>query len=364
MVVKHHRAVTLADVARAAGVAKSTASYAFSDPSRLAPATTARVLQAALELGYQGPSALGRALASGRTHVVAVVTKALLLAPEEDPFALQTIDGLSRELHELGYGVLLLPPIVNENAARLHAAAIYDAVVSVRRLTHLQETDAVLATRGVPWIRLDSGSDEYRAISGQDDAATADLLRHLAGLGHKRIAAVSLPFEGGDVEPLMFEGADVRELLNTLVQRVTPHVPRSRLRGFMGAGIVPTRVAVAAHTTYEAGHAAGLALLSVPADERPTAIVCQADVFAWGVIDAARELGLQVPDDLSVTGFDGLSGGVFDSLQLTTVVQDGVLKGRLVARWIVECLDMEDDPPPAVMPLTVRYGKTTGPAPS
>jgi len=64
--LKHPRAVTLADVARAAGVAKSTASYAFSDPDRLAPQTTERVLAAAAQLGYQGPSALGRALASGR----------------------------------------------------------------------------------------------------------------------------------------------------------------------------------------------------------------------------------------------------------------------------------------------------------
>ncbi|MFO7244374.1 MAG: LacI family DNA-binding transcriptional regulator [Actinomycetes bacterium] len=362
--MKHPRAVTLADVARAAGVAKSTASYAFSDPDRLAPQTTERVLAAAAQLGYQGPSALGRALASGRTHVVAVVTKALMLAPEEDPFALQIIDGLSRELHELGYGVLLLPPVVDEQAARLHAAAIYDGCVSVRRLSHLAETDEVLESRGVPWLKLDSGSDEYRAVSGQEDDATAVLLRHLVSLGHKRIVAVALSFENDGDEPQLFEGPQVRELLDTLPQRVSAHVPRARLRGFVGAGVIPQKVAVASATTYEAGKAAGLQLLAGPDDERPTAVVCQADVYAWGVIDAARELGLRVPEDVSVTGFDGLTGGVFDQLELTTVVQDGVLKGRLVARWMVECIERGDDPPPNVMPLTVRYGKTSGLAPA
>lgn len=356
--------MTLADVARAAGVAKSTASYAFSDPDRLAPQTTERVLAAAAQLGYQGPSALGRALASGRTHVVAVVTKALMLAPEEDPFALQIIDGLSRELHELGYGVLLLPPVVDEQAARLHAAAIYDGCVSVRRLSHLAETDEVLESRGVPWLKLDSGSDEYRAVSGQEDDATAVLLRHLVSLGHKRIVAVALPFEHDGDEPQLFEGPQVRELLDTLPQRVYAHVPRARLRGFVGAGVIPQKVAVAPATTYEAGKAAGLQLLAGPDDERPTAVVCQADVYAWGVIDAARELGLRVPEDVSVTGFDGLTGGVFDQFELTTVVQDGVLKGRLVARWMVECIERGDDPPPNVMPLTVRYGKTSGLAPA
>lgn len=362
--LKHARTVTLADVARVAGVAKSTASYAFSDPDRLAPQTTARVLAAAVQLGYQGPSALGRALASGRTHVIAVVTKALMLAPEEDPFALQVIDGLSRELHECGYGVLLLPPIVDDQAARLHAAAIYDAAVSVRRLTNLQQTDAVLLARGVPWLKLDSGSDDYRAVLGEEDSATADLLRHLTGLGHTRIAAIALPFEGGEIEAQRFEGAQVRDLLDNLPALVPAHVPRMRMRGFVGAGVVPTQVEMCATTTYEAGHAAGLELLSQPAGVRPTAIVCQADVYAWGVCAAATELGLRVPEDVSVTGFDGLTGGVFDELDLTSVYQDGVLKGRLVARWMVARVERDDDPPPHVMPLSVRYGRSTGPVPA
>lgn len=362
--MKQARTVTLADVARAAGVAKSTASYAFSDPGRLSEPTTARILAAAAQLGYQGPSALGRALASGRTHVVAVVTKALMLAPdEEDPFALQLIDGLSRELHEQGYGVLLLPPVVDEQAARLHAGAIYDGVVSVRRLTHLAETDAVLRSRQVPWVKLDAGSDDYRAVLGQEDSATADLLRHLASLGHTRIAAVTLPFEGGEGEGKSFVGDAVRELLDALPERVPAHVPRSRLRGFVGAGVVPSRVAMCPVTTFEAGRTAGFELLSLPPQERPTAIVCQADVYAWGVADAAAQLGLRIPEDVSVTGFDGLTGGVFDRLNLTSVYQDGVLKGRLVARWLVERIVRGEDPPPHAMPLTLRLGSTTGPVP-
>lgn len=257
----------------------------------------------------------------------------------------------------------MLPPITDEQAARLHAAAMYDAAVSVRRLTHLAETDAVLEARGVPWLRLDSGSDEYRAITGQDDDAIADILRHLMSLGHRRIATVSLPFDGGSPAPHLYEGEDVPALLNVLPERIRPFVPRARLRGFVGAGVVPTKIAVADSTTYEAGHAAGLRLLDVAPEERPTAVVCQADVYAWGVITAAQELGLRVPEDLSVTGFDGLTGGVFDDLELTTVFQDGVLKGRLVARWIIECAERGgDEPPPTLMPLTVRLGKTTGPA--
>uniref|UniRef100_UPI0025C0E125 LacI family DNA-binding transcriptional regulator n=1 Tax=Demequina sp. TaxID=2050685 RepID=UPI0025C0E125 len=177
--MSERRPVTLADVAKAAGVAKSTASYAFSDPNRLSPATTQRVLDAAKTLGYSGPSALGRALASGRTSVVAVVTRALLESPDTDPFALRVVDGISRELASRGYGVLLLPPITDDATRRLHAGAIYDAAITVRRIDGIEETDAMLARRGVTWVRLDGTPDEERAVTIDAVTPSAQLLRAL-----------------------------------------------------------------------------------------------------------------------------------------------------------------------------------------
>ena len=71
------------------------------------------------------------------------------------------------------------------------------------------------------------------------------------------------------------------------------------------------------------------------------------------------ELGLAVPEDVSVTGFDGLVGGVFDDLNLTTVVQDGAAKGRLVARWVTLASTGPDAPPPFDLPAAVRWGSST-----
>ncbi|NTV39780.1 MAG: LacI family transcriptional regulator, partial [Demequinaceae bacterium] len=190
MSMRAGRPVTLADVAREAGVAKSTASYAFSDPNRLAADTTRRVREAAERLGYSGPSALGRALASGRTSVVAVVTRALLEAPNTDPHALQVIDGLSRELASLGYGVLLLPPITDEATHKLHAGAMYDAAVTVRRIDGIPETDAMLAQRGVPWVRLDGVPDDDKAVLMDAVTPSMQILRSLIDDGHVRIATV------------------------------------------------------------------------------------------------------------------------------------------------------------------------------
>jgi len=358
------RPVTLADVAREAGVAKSTASYAFSSPERLAAGTTQRVKEAAARLGYSGPSALGRALASGRTSVVAVVTRALLEAPDTDPHALQVIDGLSRELAALGYGVLLLPPVTDPATHRLHAGAMYDAAVTVRRIDGIAETDAMLAQRGVPWVRLDGIPDEDKAVAMDSLTPSMEILRALRDGGHERIATVTLRLNIDDRPLSILAGAEAKSLIDGLPASVPQRVSRARIEAFARVGVTPSHVVSCEIVTREDGHAAGMALLSLPPHERPTAIVCQADVYAWGVCDAARELGIRVPEDVSVTGFDGLLGGVFDDLNLTTVVQDGTTKGRLIARWVTRASTEPEDPPPFDLGLAVRWGSTSGPAPS
>jgi len=353
------RPVTLADVAREAGVAKSTASYAFSDPNRLAAGTTLRIREAAEKLGYAGPSALGRALASGRTSVVAVVTRALLEAPDTDPHALQVIDGLSRELASLGYGVLLLPPITDDATHKLHAGAMYDAAVTVRRIDGIPQTDVMLAQRGVPWVRLDGVPDDDKAVSMDSVTPLTEILSSLVEGGHQRIATVTLRLSLDDRGMQIIGGPAAAAFMKDLPSSAPQRVPRDRLEAFTRVGVSPSHIVSCSIVTREDGHAAGLALLSLPRSERPTAIVCQADVYAWGVIDAAHELGLKVPEDVSVTGFDGLVGGVFDDLNLTTVVQDGATKGRLVARWVTLASTEPDEPPPFDLPATVRWGSST-----
>lgn len=361
--MSERRPVTLADVAKVAGVAKSTASYAFSDPNRLSVATTQRVLDAALELGYAGPSALGRALASGRTSVVAVVTRALLESPDTDPFALRVVDGISRELASLGYGVLLLPPITDAATRTLHARAIYDAAITVRRIDGIEETDAMLAQRGVPWVRLDGTPNEEKAVTIDSVAPSVQLLRALLDWGHERIATVALRPTLEDTEPALLDGAASRRLIAGLPSSVPQHVPRARLEAFARVGIAPSHIAICPIVTREHAYEAGKKLLSLPPADRPTAIVCQADVYAWGVWDAAKDLGLRVPEDVSITGFDGLTEGVFAELDLTSVAQDGTQKGRLIARWVTLACAGPDAPPPFELPLSIRWGSSAGPAP-
>ncbi len=352
------RPVTLADVARLAGVAKSTASYAFSDPGRLSPQTTKAVLEAAEQLGYFGPSALGRALASGRTHVVAVVTRALLEAPETDPHALQVIDGLSRELASLGYGVLLLPPVTDDASRRLHATALYDAAVTVRRIDGIAATDEILEHRGVPFVKLDGVPDEHRAVSMDHFGPMREILAAVVEAGHSRIATITLRMTVDFERTKTLAGADVEVFMRDLDSMGPHRVPRERLLPFKDLGIVPSHLASCSIVSKDEAYAVARDLLTLPRDQRPTAIVCQADTFAWGVWEAARDLGLDVPGDVSITGFDGITGGVYDHMNLTTVEQDGALKGRLVASWLVNAVEQGVEPEPVPLDLRVRWGSS------
>ena len=114
--------------------------------------------------------------------------------------------------------------------------------------------------------------------------------------------------------------------------------------------------------TVEAGAAAARLLLDVPAPERPTAVVAQADLLAAGVLRTADALGLRVPQDLSVTGFDGVELPWLDHV-LTTVYQPGAEKGRALGRLVRLALDgrpIADEP----FPVRLRVGTTTSPPPS
>lgn len=343
---------TLADVARLAGVSKATASYAFSQPSRLGDASLEKVLAAADKLGFRGPSGLGRQLASGRSHVIAVVTAMLTDAAHDDRFSLAVLEGLLRELANLGYGALVVPPASNERNARLLHELAFDGAVCIQRRAHHAETDEILDARGVPVLRLDGNAEDDAAMELGDTEAIAEILERLRADGHERIATATLFFDR------FAPRARLRQLDDMFGAK--PASVRARLAGFARAGILPAGVYECAGVSRDDGIAAGRALLAL--HPRPTAIVCQADVLAIGVIAAAEELGLRVPEDLSVTGFDALTGPQVGDIELTSVDHSPLDRGGAAARWVVAHAEGREEPK-AVIPTRVRWGATTAAAP-
>lgn len=350
-----HRRTTLRDVADRAGVSTSTASLVFSGKGPVADATAERVRAAAAELGFAGPDPLASSLRQGRVGTVAVVVEAPLRAAFRDPFALGVLDGLAEELDTAGRTMLLLAqdPVDPGRAVAQLATQAVDAAVFP--LCGIADNPLVehLAARGVPLVGSGAPLDPRVVhVVTDEPAAMALTTRHLLDLGHVRLAHVAMPLS---------PGAGTRRVGPAEVAAAGYPDARGRARGVLDLLGPDVPMVEAADLTVEAGEAAGRLLLGGPAGERPTGIVCQADLLAAGVLRAAAALGLRVPDDVSVTGFDGVDLPWLDHT-LTTVLQPGTDKGRALGRLVRRRLDgaptVDED-----FPVTLRVGTTSGPPP-
>ncbi len=329
---------TLATVASRAGVSPSTASLAFSGSPRVA-------------LGYRGPDPLAASLRRGRSGVIGVFVGERLLHAFRDPVAVALLDGITEVLGAHDVGLLLLAgdtgrPSV-EQIARLPVDAAIFATCGLEDDPALES----MRSRGVPIVTVEGPVIEGVPLVDIDDRrGTAELARHLHGLGHRRVVVVALPLRldgtRGPVGPARRALAHYRYV-------------RHRLEGVedvFGPGPV---YETASNVTAE-GTAAGRTLLDVPADRRPTAVLAQSDVLAAGVLAAAAELGLDVPGDVSIVGFDGADLAL--PVRLTTVVQPTEEKGRAAAQAAM-ALVAGERPPDVLLPVHLRLGTTSGPPP-
>jgi DNA-binding LacI/PurR family transcriptional regulator len=332
----------LAAVAALAGVSASTASLAFSGAGPVSEATRAKVFAAAEQLDYAGPDPRAQSLRRGRSGIVGVVMEDRLREAFRDPVNVAMLDGLADALGTAGLGLLLM----TEPGSGL-ALAPMDAVVLVGCSTRLDTSVVVLRKRGLPVVAIEAEPmAEVLAIDLDNRDATASAARHLHELGHREVALVTLP-----LEPDHARGG----LTEHRIAASTAFTARERIRGaqdvFPGVGGV-----VAAGSSVEEGLLAGRELLA--STPPPTAVIAQSDLLALGVIRAAEERGIRVPDDLSVVGFDGVRVEGAAPYELTTLVQPAVEKGRAAGEAVVGLL-AGGAPEPRSFTSELRLGNTT-----
>ncbi|MEJ3658440.1 LacI family DNA-binding transcriptional regulator [Actinomycetes bacterium KLBMP 9759] len=344
---------TLARVAAHAGVSPSTASLAFAGSPRVTPATRERVLASAAALGYAGPDPLAASLRRGRTGVIGTFVGERLLYAFRDPVAVQLLDGMAGVLGTHGVGLLLLAGDYGRPTAEQIARIPLDAAIFATCGLEDDPTLHQLRARGVPVVGLEGPDIEGVVLIDIDDrGGTRTLAQHLYDLGHRRVEVVAMP--------LRLDGA--RGPVNA-ARRGRAHYRdvRHRLQGVEDVfGPVPAFETPS--NAVEEGTVAGRAILDVPAHRRPTAVIAQSDVLAAGVLKAADELGLRVPEDVSVVGFDGADLHWLGETRLTTVVQPTEEKGRLAAESAMQLVDGVT-PPDVMLPVTLRIGTTSGAPP-
>lgn len=341
--------VTLKTIADAVGVSRTTVSNAYNRPDQLAPELRDRILGTARQLGYPGPDPAARRLRSGRRDTVGLLLTEGLSHAFTDPAAVMLLQGIARATEEAGLAMLVVPD---------RGSGVQDAVVDAFCLCAMAADHPNVAAaqeRGIPLVVIDEPRLRGHAYVGIEDRLGARLAaEHLLELGHRRFAMLTERTQfDGYAGPLTAE----REAAAASVLYL------ERLGGYRDAleasgvdwGTVP-RFELPASLP-ERGLEGGR--LALAGDDRPTAVIAATDQLALGVIEAAREAGLRVPEDLSVVGFDDIPGAAWSRPGLTTVRQPLFEKGETAGRLLTEgAADRE-----VILPveLVVR-GSTAAPA--
>lgn len=342
------RRATIADVAREAGVSPSTASVVFSGNTPVSDATRRRVLDAAAALGYAGPDPRAASLRRGRSGIVGVVFEEHLGTAFLDPVKTLVMDGLADAVAPLGAGLLLLRDQEPTGGGPSLTSAPIDAAVLIGCSGLLRQSLDAVKARGIPVVVIegDAGDDVPR-IGLDNREAQRQAASHLRALGHRDVAVVALPARTGWERGWLSDDT-----------AIAIDVTRDRLAGAMD--VFPGAPAYAAAGSFiDEGLAAGRVLFADSA-RRPTGVIAQSDLLAAGVIRAAEEAGLRVPEDVSVTGFDGIVVDGLAPYELTTLVQPATDKGRAAGAAIAAMLDGR---PAATIHFTCvfREGNTTAP---
>lgn len=344
MAVSGNRRPTLQTVADAVGVSRSTVSNAYNRPDQLSPELRDRILDAARTLGYAGPDPTARSLRQGTAGAIGLLQD--ILWAVTDPANLLLLAGVAEVCDEHGLALVLLG-VRSDDPERpdpLRSARL-DGVIAHCDVTLDPGLRRLIADRGLPMVVVDDTHEVGAPVVSIDEEHGAEAAaRHLTSLGHRRVAIVVIV--DPDAPPV---GVAVRRL----------HAYRRALAdaGVTGDDVIEVQPG---HGRAD-GRRAGLSLLG--RTDRPTAVLAMSDELALGVMDAAHDLGLTVPDDLSIVGFDDAPTAAAARPPLTTVHQDLREKGRVATRLLLDQLDGPVAPRSIVLPTRLVVRGSTAPPP-
>ncbi len=315
--------IRIADVAEAAGVSKTSVSFAFNNPDRLADDTAIRIRDIAQRLGYR-PDPVARMLSQGRTGAIGILTPQPLSVVFSNPFFGALCEGVGLAADESGFGVYLISPL-HGSLARAVGRASVDGFVAIGLAGDHPEIEQVRQS-GLPIVFVDSAAGPDDASIDVDDRAGAlAAAEHLVGLGHREFLVLAM-------EPAMrLEHPDPEGVIG---QRLAGY-----RQGLAAAGIqLPNDRIVSGPSTVAGGSEAfrrawGEGL-------RPTAVLAMSDAIAFGVLRAADDLGINVPGALSVVGFDDVDMAAFVNPPLTTIHQPVRRKGEEAVRLLLSVIEL------------------------
>ena len=315
------RRVTMQDVAQEAQVSVSAVSKVLRDAYGVSPEMRAKVTTAIGKLGYR-PHAGARAM-RGSSYTIGV-----MLVELSSPFQPEVVNGITDELEPSPFQEILVSGgTIPERQQRSIEALVdrqVDGLILIAPWTSVPWLEELGASMPTVVIARHGGATSYDTIVNDDYEGARLMVDHLVGLGHQSIVHTSQP-SGDLIRPF-----------------VLSHTPRCD--GYVNAmkrhGLEPDVILTA--YSEQGGYQAAVEALARPAP--PTAIFAGADIAALGVIRAAEERGLRVPEDLTVTGYDNTYISGVGRISLTTVDQSAHLTGSMSARLLLQRINGRTQP--------------------
>ncbi|MBB5233983.1 LacI family DNA-binding transcriptional regulator [Deinococcus budaensis] len=311
-VVLPRQAVTLAEVAREAGVSASTVSRILNGTAQVKAAKAARVKAAIEKLGYK-PNAFARGLVTGASGSVGVLTQDIA-----SPFYGDALSGIESGLMGSGYSPMIISghwrTDDEEHAVELLLSRRVEALIVLGG--QLPEDELRELAGGLPIAvlgrRVEFASPTSTSLALDNQRAAYDLVNYLLDRGHRRIGHISGPQEHVDARDRL---AGYRQALE---ERKLPFLPSLVAQGDFHepSGLIGTQQLVAGHPDM-------------------TAIFSANDQMAYGARLALYRMGLRVPEDMSLVGFDDLPGSAYTTPPLTSVRQPMAEMGHWLARFVV-----------------------------
>lgn len=349
---------TLASIAAELGVSRTTVSNAYNRPDQLSDELREKILYTAQTLGYAGPDPMARSLRMRHVGSIGVVLTEHLSHAFEDHASIDFLTGLAESCYGTQNSLTLIP--VGPGGDSANHAMLAGAVVDGFIVYSVGEDDEHLHTalgRGLPTVVCDQPYTGKRYVGIDDSEAIKPTARALIDAGHTRVGILAKRLFrtrlDGFVAAEQVQGADF-------------HVQRGRVLGaleeFGSAGITGVPVVTRHFNDYATAVDAARELLTAHPDL--TAVLCTTDSMAFGVLDYCEAEGIDVPSQLSVTGFDGVEMAL--ARGLTTVLQPNKKKGATAGKLLCKLISARanGDPEPGdriVLPTRFSPGRTVAP---
>lgn len=324
---------TIYDIAKATGYSAPTVSKALNDRFDVSAETKEKVRAAAAELGYV-VNAGAKMLVTRKSYLVGLVyEEGELGLGIEHPLFAGIMNAFKARMEGEGYDLVFLSRNLGASRMSLLEHCRYRGVEAVLVVNGCSSDPEILdlVASSLPCVSCNIVVPGLPCVVSENAEASRQVVRYLAGLGHRRVAHVAGPGDGPGSA-----GIERRESFEAAVAE---------------AALGPARVEVARRWTAEEGTAAFGRLWAE--EPRPTAVYCAADFLALGVLNACRALGVRVPEDLSVVGFDDNEWAPYLQPPLTTIRQDRRGIGEGAAELLLTLLSGDSVPGRVGVPVAL-----------